>query len=144
VVDALLQLVPVGLPGELYIGGDGLARGYHNHAALTAERFLPNPWSTTPGGRLYQTGDLVRYLPDGNLEFLGRQDHQVKIRGFRIELQEIEIALSQHPGVRKTVVVARVDGTGERHLVAYIVPEHKPAPTVSEFRRFWERNCPTT
>jgi amino acid adenylation domain-containing protein len=142
VLDARLQPVPMGIPGELYIGGDGLARGYLNRAELTAERFMPNPWSTTPGERLYKTGDLVRYLPDGNLEFLGRLDHRVKVRGFRIELREIEIVLSQHPGVQQTVILAREDGAGERHLVAYIVSKHEPAPTVRELRHFLGEKLP--
>ena len=105
------ELVPVGVPGELYIGGDGVGRGYLNRPELTAARFVPDPFSGIAGARLYRTGDLVRYLPDGNLEFLGRIDHQVKIRGYRIELGEIEAVLGQHPGVRDIVVVAREEST---------------------------------
>jgi amino acid adenylation domain-containing protein len=139
VLDAHLQPVPIGIPGELYIGGVGVARGYLNRPELTAEKFIPNPFSlaevrTTKDEtenllhsteRLYKTGDLVRYLPDGNLEFLGRLDRQVKIRGYRIELAEIESLLSQHPEVKEAVVVAREDEPGSQRLVAYVVPNPK-------------------
>ena len=107
ILDSHLQPVPVGVHGELYIGGDGLARGYLNRPELTAERFVRNPFSDLPDSRLYRTGDRTRYLPDGNIEFLGRVDNQVKIRGHRIELGEIETILNQHPAVKDTVVVAR-------------------------------------
>ncbi|HEX4716141.1 MAG TPA: amino acid adenylation domain-containing protein, partial [Ktedonobacteraceae bacterium] len=120
-LDEHLQLVPVGVPGELYIGGAGVARGYLNRPELTAERFIPHPWSTRPGARLYKTGDLARYRSDGTIEFLGRLDHQVKIRGFRIELGEIETMLELHPAVRECVVVARESHAGSKQLVAYVV-----------------------
>jgi amino acid adenylation domain-containing protein len=106
IVDEKLRLVPIGVAGNLYIGGVGLARGYLNRPDLTAEKFIPDPFGSIPGARLYKTGDLARHLVDGNIEFLGRGDHQVKIRGFRIELGEIETVLNQHPGVRQSIVVA--------------------------------------
>lgn len=120
VLDQYLQPVPIGVAGELYIGGDGLARGYFNLPELTIKHFIPNPFSNNAESILYKTGDLVRFRPDGNIEFLGRLDEQVKIRGYRIELGEIESLLSQHPSVLQTVVIAREEASSEKHLVAYV------------------------
>jgi amino acid adenylation domain-containing protein len=142
VVDRHLNLTPVGVPGELLIGGAGLARGYFNRRALTAERFIPDPFSAELGARLYRTGDLARWRPDGSLEFLGRVDHQVKVRGFRIELPEIETVLGQHAAVRQAVVLAREDTPGDKRLVAYVVPHQQPAPTVGELRQFLKGKLP--
>ncbi len=124
-LDRWLRPVPPGIPGEIFAGGDGLARGYAGLAGLTAERFIPDPVGGEPGARLYQTGDLARWLPDGTLEFLGRRDQQVKIRGFRVEPAEIEAALAGHPGVAAVVVVPRDDLPGGRALVAYVVAEER-------------------
>ncbi|MDB6121125.1 MAG: amino acid adenylation protein [Pedosphaera sp.] len=129
-----LQPVPVGVPGELLIGGDGLARGYLDLPEMTQEKFIANPFSSQPGTRLYRTGDLARYLADGTIECLGRIDHQVKVRGFRIELGEIETALGQHPAVRENVVVAREDVPGQKRLVAYLSVVPGQSPSVSELR----------
>ncbi|MEJ6981954.1 amino acid adenylation domain-containing protein [Pedobacter sp. P351] len=123
IVNARHQLCPAGIVGELCISGNGLARGYLNRADLTAEKFVSNPFSNKAGARMYKTGDLARWLPDGNIEYLGRIDDQVKIRGYRIELGEIENVLRQHPGVRQSVVLAREDSSGNRRLVGYVVPE---------------------
>lgn len=124
VLDDYFRPAPVGVPGELYVGGAGLARGYLHRPELTAERFLPNPFAGEYGARLYRTGDLARFLPDGALEFLGRNDHQVKIRGFRIELEEINAILRQHPALQTGLVVVREDEPGNQQLVAYYVVEH--------------------
>nr|WP_236065157.1 non-ribosomal peptide synthetase [Reticulibacter mediterranei] len=132
VLDEDLNPVPVGIAGNLYVGGVGLARGYFNRGDISAERFIPHPFSDEPGSRLYKTGDLARYFPDGNLEFLGRVDFQVKIRGFRIELGEIEAALRLHLSVQECIVTAREDIPGDKRLVAYIILQkgHEPiAPT---------------
>jgi amino acid adenylation domain-containing protein len=141
-LDSHLSPVPIGISSELYIGGDGLARGYLNRPELTAEKFIPHPFSHEPGARLYKTGDLARYRPDGNIEFLGRTDHQVKIRGFRIELAEVEAVLSQHPAVRETVVVAREDIRGEKKLAAYVVPNQESISTTSNLRSFLKQKLP--
>src|SRR5262249_37146308 len=138
-----LQPVPVGVHGELYIGGDGLARGYLNRSELTAERFVPNPFGDRPDLLLYWTGDLARYRPGGNIEFLGRIDSQVKIRGHRIELGEIEAALNQHPSVKESVVVLRErDSSGEKDLVAYFVPSQDSSPSVTDLRGFLHQKVP--
>ena len=142
ILDHHLQPVPIGVPGEVHIGGAGLARGYLNRLELTAEKFIPNPFSDQPGKRLYKTGDLAHYLPNGNIQLLGRIDHQVKIRGFRIELGEIEANLSQHPDVHQTVVIAREEVPGDQRLVAYIVPHQESAPTISDLRSFLKGKLP--
>ncbi|MFN6485180.1 MULTISPECIES: non-ribosomal peptide synthetase [unclassified Nostoc] len=143
ILDENLQPVPVGESGELHIGGIGLARGYLNHPELTTEKFIFDPFSSEPGARLYKTGDLGRYLSDGNIEFLGRIDHQVKIRGFRIELGEIEAVLAQHPALKQTLVIAREDVPGDKRLVAYIVvASSEQIPSQVELRRFLENRLP--
>src|SRR5262249_28728928 len=146
--DKYLERVPVGVGGEVHVGGVALARGYVDRPDLTREKFIPNPFSNLFSARLYKTGDMARHLPDGNIEFLGRVDHQVKIRGFRIELGEIEAVLSQHPTVRETVVMVLEDDdpsaslrTGRR-LVAYIVASQQHAPSVGELRRFLQAKLP--
>jgi amino acid adenylation domain-containing protein len=148
-VNNRLWPTPVGVPGELLIGGMGLARGYRNRPELTAERFIPDSCSAQGGSRVYRTGDIARYLPDGNILFLGRVDHQVKIRGFRIELGEIEVVLAQHPALREVVVVARSAPTGDRRpqtdrqqLVAYLVAEQDRTPSPVELRRFLQEKLP--
>jgi acyl carrier protein len=133
VLDREGQLAPVGVVGELYIGGDGIAREYLGRPELTAETFVPHPFSKKPGARLYRTGDLVRYLSDGNIEFLKRVDHQIKIRGFRVELGEIEAVLQEHPAVCERVVVTWKDASGDTRLVAYVVgAQVSQAPLESE------------
>ncbi len=141
-LDPQRRRVPMGAPGELYIGGAGLARGYLHRPALTAEAFVPDPCSATPEARLYRTGDLARYGADGVLEFLGRRDQQVKLRGFRIELGEIEAVLARHADVRQAVVAAQEVRPGDQGLVAYVIPQQQPGPTAEELRRFVQQTLP--
>jgi amino acid adenylation domain-containing protein len=144
-VDRSFRPIPRGVAGELFLGGAGLARGYFRRPELTAERFVPDPWSEAPGGRLYRTGDLARFRPGGEIEYLGRADHQVKLRGFRIELGEIETALGKVPGVRESVVVLR-NGSGEHHLarlVAYVGGEEGGVPAARELRELLARRLPS-
>ncbi|HEX8131372.1 MAG TPA: amino acid adenylation domain-containing protein, partial [Pyrinomonadaceae bacterium] len=140
-LDSHLQLVPFGVPGELYVGGAGLSRGYLNRPALTAERFIPHPYSDEPGARLYRSGDLARYLPDGTIELIGRIDAQVKIRGFRVETGEIETALAGHPHVSDVAVVAREDVAGEKRLVAYCVGAEETLDS-GELRSYLKERVP--
>jgi amino acid adenylation domain-containing protein len=142
ILDRQLQPVPIGVPGELYIGGAGVARGYLNRPQLTNERFIPNHFSIEPGARLYKSGDLARYLPNRDIEYLGRIDQQVKIRGFRIELGEIETVLGQHPAVREACVLVREDQTDDKRLVAYVVPNQAEAPTISALQHFLKERLP--
>ena len=146
ILDSHLEPLPVGVPGEVWIGGDGLARGYRGRPALTAERFVPDPFAAEldapAGGRLYRVGDLARWRSDGDLEFFGRVDHQVKVRGYRIELGEIETELLEHPGVRQGVVIVRLDDPTDPVLAAYFVPEGDEAPSRSTLRTFLRRSLP--
>lgn len=142
-LDQRLQAVPVGVPGEIYIGGAGLARGYYGRSALTAERFIPNPFSHQPGSRLYKTGDQGRYLPDGTIEFLGRNDHQVKVRGYRIELGEIEATLTKHPGIAQAVLTTHLDASNSSSLVAYLIATDKTSlPSPDDLRRHLGQTLP--
>ncbi|HEX9668979.1 MAG TPA: beta-ketoacyl synthase N-terminal-like domain-containing protein, partial [Thermoanaerobaculia bacterium] len=142
VLDPALAPCPIGVPGDLCIGGPCLSLGYAADPAQTAAKYLPSPWGPEPGARLYQTGDRARWLADGNLEFLGRRDTQVKVRGFRIELGEIETVLAAHPGVREAVVLAREASAGDRRLVAYFIPEGGGAPDVAALRRHLQAKLP--
>ena len=143
--DANLQPVPIGVSGEILIGGAGVGRSYLNRPELTEEKFIVNPFGA---GRLYKTGDLARWLPDtqragsGNIEFLGRIDHQVKLRGFRIELGEIEAVLSQHPAVQATLVMVREETQSSKQLVAYVVPEGEIEPLIPELRAHLKQTLP--
>ncbi len=142
ILDKHLQPLPIGIPGELYIGGEGLAQGYINCPKLTNEKFLPNPFTDKKGARLYLTGDLARYQPDGNIQFVGRIDNQVKIRGFRIELSEIEMVLSHHKSVQKAVVIAKENASGDKYLVAYIVANVETQNFASLLRNFLKEKLP--
>jgi acyl-CoA synthetase (AMP-forming)/AMP-acid ligase II len=142
ILDASLQPQPVGVPGELFIAGDGVVRGYLNRPELTAERFVSNPFISDPGARMYRTGDLARFQADGTVEFLGRMDHQVKIRGYRIELGEIETLLNDHPRVREAVVIAREDVPGDKRLVGYVVLTGEKAVGVAELKAYLKDKLP--
>jgi len=142
ILDSVLQPVPVGCPGELHIGGVQVARGYLNRPKLTAETFISDPFSTRPDARLYKTGDLARYMPDGSIEYLGRNDFQIKIRGLRIEIGEIEEVLTQHPEVREGVVVAREDVPGDKRLVAYLTGKQKAEINLDKLREFLKVKLP--
>ncbi len=142
VLDQHLQPVPIGVAGEMYVGGAGLSRGYLGRPDLSSERFIPDPFGHQPGARLYKSGDQGRYLFTGDIEYLGRIDYQVKVRGFRVELGEIEAVLGQHPDVRTVVILAREDVPGEKRLVAYIVSNQERIPTAGELRGFLAEKLP--
>lgn len=142
VLDRHLNPVPVGVCGELYVGGAGVAQGYFNRPELTQEKFIPDPFCSEPEARLYKTGDLARYLPSGEIEFLGRSDHQIKIRGFRIELGEVESALAKHPAVREVAVIAREDIPGDKRLAAYVVFAAGATATTAELRLYLQEQLP--
>ncbi|PYV69588.1 MAG: non-ribosomal peptide synthetase, partial [Acidobacteria bacterium] len=142
ILDQYLRPVAVGVPGELCIGGTGIAKGYLNQPQQTGERFVKDPFSNDANARLYRTGDLARFLPDGNVEFLGRIDQQVKIRGFRVEPAEIETVLKKHPGVQQVVVVPQEDKAGDKRLVAYLIASKKPVPSTEELRSFLDDRLP--
>ena len=141
-LDEHLRPVPIGMPGQVFVGGVGLARGYQGRAELTAERFIPHPFSERPGARLYKTGDLARYLPDGELDFLGRLDRQVKVRGYRIELGEVENVLVAHRSVSEAVVTTWEDRPGDRRLVAYVVPRDAASYDADAVRRHLHERLP--
>jgi aryl carrier-like protein len=142
ILDEDLHPVPINVPGELFIGGHGVVRGYLNRPDLSAEKFIPNPFGKRLGARMYRTGDVARYRSGGEIEFLGRADHQVKIRGYRIELGEVEAVLTHFPGVRESVVIARTDEQGDKRLVAYVVPEQPTVLSIGELRSFVRENLP--
>jgi hypothetical protein len=142
-LDESLGPVPIGAPGELYIGGPGVARGYVKRPDLTAEKFIQDPFSSNPKARLYKTGDLVRYRPNGNIEFLGRIDNQIKIRGFRVELEEIEQALRTQPGVADCVVALHEDSEGDKRLFAYVVPIAGWELTIGDLRNCLKAKLPS-
>jgi acyl-coenzyme A synthetase/AMP-(fatty) acid ligase len=142
VLDGRMRAVPAGVPGELYIGGHAVARGYWQRPTLTAEKFVPNPFAAEAGQRMYQSGDLARYRKDGSIEYLGRLDHQVKVRGFRIELGEIEAALLRQPSIQDAAVIAREQRTGEKHLVSYLAVNGNGRVDVTELRNALSQELP--
>ncbi len=142
ILSKCLQPLPAGIAGDLYVSGPGLARGYLNRPESTAEKFVADPFSSEPGARMYKTGDLAKYLPNGEIEFAGRTDDQVKIRGYRVELEEIEAVLGAHKGVHEVVVTARENSSGEKSLVAYLVPSREQVPTASELRTYLKQKLP--
>jgi len=142
ILNRYLQPVPPGIPGELYVGGEGVARGYIGRPDLTAERFIPNPFNRRPGARLYRTGDVAKYLPDGEIVYLGRKDGQVKIRGYRVEPGEIEAALELHPGVAQAAVVVHEDAKGTKNIVACVAPCRDARPSAEEIRQFLRAKLP--
>lgn len=143
ILDAHQKPVPVGVVGELFTGGDGLSKGYLNQPELTKSRFVPDPFSSEPGGRLFRTGDYARWLPDGNIEFIGRRDNQVKIRGYRVELEEVESSLKQHPGILDAAVIARIDPSGNKVLAAYYVPVSHEKIRETELSGFLQKTLPS-
>ena len=142
ILDRYLQPLPIGVVGELHIGGEGLALGYLNHQHLTSEKFIPDCFNSTPGMRLYKTGDSARYLPDYSIEILGRIDYQVKIHGHRIELGEIEAVLMQHPSINEAIVIVRTESSGDKRLVAYFIPMNDKSPDAGELRDFIRKKLP--
>jgi amino acid adenylation domain-containing protein len=141
-LDRQLNPVPVGVPGELHVGGICVSKGYHNRPEMTSQKFIPDPFSNEPDARMYKTGDMARYLPSGDIEFLGRGDDQIKIRGFRVELGEIEAAMAKHPQVGEVAVVAREDAPGDKRLIAYVVPARNSEPTAIKLRHYLQQHLP--